>query len=357
VPARSASATDQWATKERELVLDILGLGLFGAAVLWTYISAWVNGGSADAVVAVLVAVVLVFVIARLVADESGWIVPGAVAMLAATAAVVFLSDLAARGPLTGPLGYSNASAALYLQGSVAACMGAVAAPKRLLRVAGLVLAVALAVTTVLAGSDAASLLLLLPLAGLVVRTEGGVRKLIVVFLGLFLIALALSMFLGAIWVDGRSDLVGRVVEESLSGRRPALWHDAMELTMQRPLVGVGPGRFREESPLAVSDSDAAWAHNGFLQQGAEGGVPALVLAVSIFVWGFARLLSIPLGRGASLAAASLTAVGIHACVDYVLHFPILPMMAAALVGAAVGAGPRSVRTRSRIHERQHTGP
>jgi O-antigen ligase len=130
-----------------------------------------------------------------------------------------------------------------------------------------------------------------------------------------------------------------------------------MELTTQRPLVGVGPGRFREESPLAVSDSDAAWAHNGFLQQGAEGGVPALVLAVSIFVWGFVRLLSIPQGRGASLAAASLTAVGIHACVDYVLHFPILPMMAAALVGAAVGAGPRSVRTRSRIHERQHTGP
>jgi O-antigen ligase len=356
VPARSASATDQWATKERELVLDILGLGLFGAAVLWTYISAWVNGGSADAVVAVLVAVVLVFVIARLVADESGWIVPGAVAMLAATAAVV-LSDLAARGPLTGPLGYSNASAALYLQGSVAACMGAVAAPKRLLRVAGLVLGAALAVATVLAGSDAASLLLLLPVAGLVVRTEGAVRKLIVVFLGLFLTALALTIFLGATWVDGRSDLVGRVVEESLSGRRPALWHDAIELTTQRPFVGVGPGRFREESPLAVSDRDAAWAHNGFLQQGAEGGVPALVLAVSIFVWGFARLLSIPQGRGASLAAASLTAVGIHACVDYVLHFPILPMMAAALVGAAVGAGSRSVRTRSRIHERQRTGP
>ena len=36
-----------------------------------------------------------------------------------------------------------------------------------------------------------------------------------------------------------------------------------------------------------------------------------------------------------ALGAAALAALVIHACVDYVLHFPAVPLAAAALVGTA----------------------
>jgi O-antigen ligase len=315
--------------------------------VLWTYVAAWVRGGNPGPVVATLVAALGGFVITRVLANDFGWAVCGAVAVLIALAASAFVSDLGADGPLMGPLGYTNASAALYLQGTVAASMAAVAAPNRALRVVGAVLAAALAVETVVAGSNAGSLLLLLPIAALLVRKDTAVRRLIGVFLGVFLLAFMFTFIIGATWGDGRSGF-SRVIEESLSARRPELWHDAIALTSQHPLVGVGPGRFREESPVAAQDAGSSWAHNEFLQQGAEGGLPAMFLALSMFVWGFIRLLSIAPGQMAGLAAASLASLGIQACIDYVLHFPVLPIAVAVLVGAAVGSGTRPMAARPR---------
>jgi hypothetical protein len=57
---------------------------------------------------------------------------------------------------------------------------------------------------------------------------------------------------------------------------------------------------------------------------------------VLVFVWGFARLWVHPAPDVmVALGAASLAALGLHACVDYVLHFPAVPLTAAALVGTA----------------------
>jgi hypothetical protein len=60
-----------------------------------------------------------------------------------------------------------------------------------------------------------------------------------------------------------------------------------------------------------------------------------LLLLAGLFAWGFARLglLGAP-DAPAIVAAGALAALGIHACVDYVLHFPALPLAAAALFGA-----------------------
>jgi O-antigen ligase len=292
-------------------------------------------------------------VVAHLIAMRAGPLVPGTVAILVAAAEVSFWPDLGRHGPLAGPLGYTNASAALCLQGTVGAAMVAVEVRGRHARVIATLLAVALAAATLLTGSQATTLLLLLPVSALVVRA-GQVRRLVLALLVLFLTVLATTVLIGTIRPGATPEVVGRAVDEALSARRLALWDDALDLMARNPLVGVGPGRFREESLVARSDPDAAWAHNEFLQQGAEGGVPALAFTLSLFVWGFARLASASERRVVALGAASLAALGIHACIDYVLHFPALPVVVAALVGAAVGAQPPSRSVSMRGSDERH---
>jgi O-antigen ligase len=327
--------------KESRSGLDAVGLALLAGGVVWTYVAAREAGGRPTPVAALLIAAAVTFVAALLIAARAGPLVPGTVAALVLAAEVSFWPDLGAHGPLAGPLGYTNASAALCLQGTVGAAMVAVEVRTWQARVVATLLALALAAATVLTGSQAATLLLLLPVSALVVR-PGQVRRVVVALLGLFLLVFATTVLIGAIRPSATSGVVGRVVEEALSARRAALWDDALDLMARNPIVGVGPGRFREESLVARSDPDAAWAHNGFLQQGAEGGVPALVFTLSFFVWGFARLASASERRVVALGAASLAAVGIQASIDYLFHFPALPVVVAALVGTAVGAQPSS---------------
>jgi O-antigen ligase len=320
--------------------LDLLGLGLLVAALIWTYVSGWVQGGQPDRVAELLVITAVAYVCGRVAASRSRLAVPGVVALLIAIAAVGFASDLMSRGPLRGPLGYTNAGAALYLQGAVASLM-VFAGAKPGLRAAALAAALAFSLATMLTGSQATNALLALPLVAMLGDSRRAAKKIILVFLALFLMALASTIVVGATHSQRASaEGITGVIDATLSSRRGALWHDAVVLMADNPIVGVGPGRFRYESPVARSDRDAAWAHNGFLQQAAEGGLPALVLAVSIVVWGFVRLLLARQARLASLGAASLAALGIQACIDYLLHFPVLPLVVAALVGTAAGTNP-----------------
>ena len=60
-----------------------------------------------------------------------------------------------------------------------------------------------------------------------------------------------------------------------------------------------------------------------------------------MFVWGFGRLWSVrAVDAFTALSAASLAALGIHGTIDYVMHFPAVPIMAAALVGAGMMSAP-----------------
>jgi O-antigen ligase len=128
-----------------------------------------------------------------------------------------------------------------------------------------------------------------------------------------------------------------RNLYRAVTERRVALWHDAFVLMRDHPLTGVGPGRFRATSPLALGDPDEPWAHHEFLHQGAETGVPGMLLLLGLFAWPLYRLFRT--GDGPALvAAAGVAALGIHACLDYVLHYPGAPVAMAALVGAGVAS-------------------
>jgi O-antigen ligase len=323
----------------RTIAGDAAGAALALALAAWTVASALVNGsdlGDAAAVVGLIALAAGGFAAGRAIGGRAAWLVPAAIATAVLVATV---SDWpASAGPEPGVLGYSNASAELAVQGFAAALAVVAVARRSAWSVPALVVAVVLAAATLLGDSVAAQVLLVLPAVALVAAATGiGARWFVAALAGLVLGALALTVVLGAI--GGGSETPGRdtspLIESTLSGRRTDLWHDALVLMSDHPAFGVGPGRFAEESPTARSDRDARWAHNGFLQMGAETGIPGLLLLAALFVWGFARL---GLGGGprgpALVAAAALAALGIHACVDYVLHFPALPLATAALVGA-----------------------
>jgi hypothetical protein len=61
------------------------------------------------------------------------------------------------------------------------------------------------------------------------------------------------------------------------------LWR-SIEVTLEHPLFGVGPGNFEVTSGV--------WhvTHNSYTQMSSEGGIPALVLFIVILSYGFKNL-------------------------------------------------------------------
>jgi len=328
---------------------DPCGLALVGGLAAWTALSTLVtsaDGAAAGRVVGLLAMTAGAYAAGRVLGGRAPWLPAAAVAAGAVLA--VLPTWLGRSGPAAaGVLGYSNASAELSLQGFAAALLVVALVGRRARAVPAVLAALVLAVATIRSGSIAAAGLLALPAIAVAAAAIGVSPRRILGGLA-FLLALVLAgtVVLGA--TGGGRDPGDRrpspIIDATLNGRRIELWHDALILMAERPVVGVGPGRFAVESPTARADQDAGWAHNGFLQQGAETGVPGLALLLGIFLWGIGRLA----GRGSGSAAgaiaygpavsagAAVAALGIHACVDYVLHFPILPMAAAAVLGSAV---------------------
>jgi O-antigen ligase len=280
------------------------------------------------------------------------------------------------RSPLGPPLGYANANAALFVQAEVAALMLLVLSTRLWHRATAGMLAAVFALMPVLIGSVAGSILaagvagaavlrrarwvpaacgLALALAFVATTAAGGLRA----TRGAPGTAASDSPAAGAprsrstteaiLHPPGPKQLTA--VERAVEGnRRVVLWGEAFSIMAHRPLWGTGPGRFAETAPTALADPDAAWAHNGFLQQGAETGVPGLILVASLFAWALAQTEGVhrraASGRrraGASVqamqavGAAGVAALGMHATVDYVLHFPAVTVAGALLAGFAAG--------------------
>ena len=307
---------------------DVVGAILFLTTAAWFALVSSQDLGSSLGALGLLALVAGCFAAAQVAGRCLSPIVPSAVVV-----GVAIVAELASGGasPL---LGYANADGTLFVLASFAALMVGSEARSRVVAVAALVAATAFAVITVVEGSLAASALLLLgPVVLLAARLMGG-RIAILICAATVLVAIATTAVLGIGYSDTRSAL-----GSALSERRLALWHDAIVIMERHPAAGAGFGAFVELSPTSRSDADARWAHNEFLQAGAETGVPGLVLVTALFVWGFARLAMNSISRASALAAAALAAVGVHASIDYVLHFPAIPMVAAALVGAAAAHG------------------
>jgi O-antigen ligase len=152
------------------------------------------------------------------------------------------------------------------------------------------------------------------------------------------LAAVAVTLVLGATRDTDNSGA------EALSERRVALWHDAVDITVEHPLTGVGPGRFPQVSPTAMADADTQAAHSAVLEQAAETGLPGALLLVALMLWALIRTGPGDGGsRGRDARAAAMVAVAawlalaLHTSVDYVADYPAV----LAVAGLVTGLGTR----------------
>jgi O-antigen ligase len=317
--------------------LALAGFALLASTVTWTNLVGATSGGSTVPFTVLMLGSSIALLIGRLGASVRPNLVPavvvGGAALLAATT-----PDLLSGAALGGPLGYANANGAFFTQAAIAGLMLATASHATPARVLGLLACAAFVVVPFAAKSVTSALLLLsLPVIALSVRTFAGARVAVGSCAALFILTLAATIVLGSTYAAGnRSSLVDRVVDATIDERRAVLWHEALVMIREYPATGVGVGGFQMLSPTARSDRDARWAHNSFLQQGAETGLIGLILLTLVFVWAFTSLGATGWSNTLTIfGAVSVAALGIHGSVDYILHFPAVPITAAALVGAA----------------------
>lgn len=311
------------------------GTALLGA-VGWTAYSAVATGGDPAPFAALALGSGAAMLLGRLLSSRRPWLTPALIVAASVSVAVFSRSTLLSSSPVGGPLGYANAKAAFFVQAAAAALMLAATAPGPISRVIGALAFPALGIVAPVSGSAAASAVLLLPLAGLAGGFGSRVARLLTAgFAVLVVISLAASVVLAARFSrEGPEGAIDRFAQNIIDRRRVALWNDAVVLIAKHPLTGVGPGRFAQSRTTAPGDPDARWAHHEFLEQGAETGLPGVLLVLSVFVAGFGWL-RLRADAVATVAAGAFAALGIHACLDYVLHFPLVPLAAAGLLGAA----------------------
>jgi O-antigen ligase len=320
--------------------VNTIGVALFGTFIAWAYITADRRDGDAGHLIALVVAAGATVVLCSAIASVQPTlicllIVGGAMALLIGDAESIF-SD----SPLGGPFGYTNATASFFLQASLAALILVVTWQKLSLRIAASLAVAVLAMVPLLVDSRSAVLLLIaVPAVALGTWGRRGSRGAIAICGLLIATGVGVTAFLGATYDSSDSSTLHNLATSTLSSRRVVLWRDATTMMTDQPVYGVGPSGFDESSRTAIGDADARWAHNEFLQIGAEMGIPGLGLMLALFGWAFWRLWSLPdPGLSAAIGAAGLAVLGLHACIDYILHFPAVPIAAAALFGSALGA-------------------
>jgi O-antigen ligase len=128
------------------------------------------------------------------------------------------------------------------------------------------------------------------------------------------------------------------------TGGRLDVARDTLRMIASFPAAGCGFGAFTWVFPTFSSPEvrlHYAHAHNDLLQLGAEGGLAALVLLVTLLVALYRSCL--PAFRGAldplaTGAAFGLAALLVHGLVDFNFHIPANAAMAAVLAGVVFGA-------------------
>lgn len=306
---------------------------ILAGACVWTFVSAAASGGDPIPIVAAVAAGAASLVVAAVVSRGRPWVVPALVVGAGALVAVVGRAEILTSRPEQGPFGYANATGAFYLQATIAALMLAVSAPQVEGRWIGGIGAAVFAGITFASGSAAAAGLLVLPAAGFALSALRRGRPALIGMAALFAVALIGTIVVGSVAAESSDGTPGgRIFDE----RRKTLWHQAVTTIGEHPLTGVGPGGFVEDGPFVRIDADARWAHHGFLQFGAETGIPGMGLVTLAFAWLLASLA----GRNdpatlTVLGSAALAVFGIGACVDYLFHFPAITVTAAALAGTA----------------------
>ena len=318
------------------------GLALVAVLIYWIGFSAILSGRPPWDMLSTVNVCLAAYALGRLMSRYvTPWAFPAAV--VAAALAVVLSSPAGSFSHLSaqGFLGYSNAKAAFFVQAAFATVM--VFARNRSWKVGAcllpaLVLFLAIPVSSRSLGASL-SALVIVPAVYVAVFRRGH-RPLMIAAIALVAFAVLSSAFLGREFSDGISGGRESRAAELLDPGRARAWADAYGTLSDRPVFGVGPGGFSAASGNALFVSDLRWAHNEFLQVGAELGVVGLLLVLTLFAWTFMRLSS-PLAGSSTVAALAIAALGIHTSVDYLFHFPLLPAMTLALVGSTPLRGPR----------------
>ena len=334
---------------------DHIGEALFLALAAWIFLSGAVVGGNPFPMAGLVLAIGVTLFLARWLTRWHPAVVPAAVA--AGVAGLVIVSGPDSVHRLFGPLGYSNANAALYVIGVGAAGMVIVRVAVWWIQVPFMLIGLGLAVLPWFLDALAAALATIVIVGTLLVllATARGTAT---------LIRLAAAVAFGAIAVTG---LIGILYSGSGEGegawliteRRLVLWSEAADLATVYPAFGVGPGRFPEESRTALTDRDAQWAHHEPLEVGAEAGLPAFVLVIVTIMWVFAWVQRGSGRRGAALAGVVLSLGVVQASIDYVWHYPAVPIALAAVAGAGASAGAQRsfLRPPAREHVEEELPP
>ncbi len=278
-------------------------------------------------VVVTLCTIVVVGIVARFLGPL--W-TSGAV-IVAVGVAVLLTPGSVVDSPFGAPLGYANANAALMVLTAAAAVLVARRSRPEWLRGLGWLVAVAAAVVPLVSGALAATgSAVLLGLAVVVSQIHhGGSGSRRIVVAGAALVAAACSATVAMALVCPCEGGIGRAVTDN----RVALWADAIDLAAAHPLTGVGLGRFDQASPTAAADDDLPHAHGELLQTAAEAGLPGLALALVLIGAVYAHLArAARTDPDAIVVAAAITGLLVHAQVDYVLRFPAIWLVAAALL-------------------------
>ncbi|MGQ9635640.1 MAG: O-antigen ligase family protein [Bryobacteraceae bacterium] len=122
---------------------------------------------------------------------------------------------------------------------------------------------------------------------------------------------------------------------DPFAGRREML-QSSLAMVRERPWTGFGLGTWPTVYPAyAVTDFGlnvfANHAHNDWAEWAAEGGVPFLLLLLSIAIWSFRQALRFPWGVG-------VVAAFCHSAVDFPMQRPALAALVFALLGTVAAA-------------------
>ncbi|MFD7993395.1 O-antigen ligase family protein [Streptomyces mexicanus] len=322
------------AGNERRNVSDVVGVMVLGACATWALVTGALCEGRPEGVLLAVLAVAAGYACGRIAGALLPVAAPGAGA-LAGAAVVVIVPGLTAGPRFDPPLGHVGATAAVLTLAEGAACCAAWAASAPALRLGLRVLAVAVAGTAAVLGSESAVVccagVLLASLAAGRLRHRGA---------GLAGLALVPVLVAGVSWALAAHALPGgpaRVLADWLTAHRTGLWRDALRLAHHHPVLGVGPGRFAEFSPTAArSPQPEGTPHSALFQQAAEQGLVGVVLqaAACLWVghalWRSARPTPVVLTAGAALAAVASVAV-----LGDALSFTAVSVGAGLLAGAA----------------------
>jgi hypothetical protein len=307
--------------------IDVYGIVLLVALVLWVWFASWRQGGDAAPLVGLLLAVGLLAASGRWATYFHATVVP---ALLAAGVAVYALlaGDGLPQG--LGPDDSEQAAGALFAVATGAAALVTLRARWLWPRISFGLLTLALTSLTWNAGSRIATVIAaaaLLTMLGLLVLPMQE-RRWLVVWPAL----VAVLVLLGSVTVAAFTE----PEPGDLGDPDPTLvtrWAAALDGLTESPLYGSGRGVV--DPDLEGLDRTSGWAHHEPLQVAAETGLVGGLLLLALLWWALAWVARPGGGPGSAVAGLVIAGSIAHACLAPIWHVPAVSFALAVLAGAA----------------------